>query len=230
MLVTKAYILKINTPLSNAYAKTCADSCDKVSLSWSYYAGFQNQSGKMAFGQLRLQGTAHEPYRFIENPTNAQKAMCCSAGHYGIWKAIAEGPDEAAVILEHDAIILQPVSINIPDNQIVVLGYKLTEPSRYDHIKAGPPTKLIPLQGHEGAHAYAITRNTAKFLLDEIARQSIRSAIDNDYFIKGQRRTSVPLSIASPTPAVGWLRESTIWSKSANRNYEFIPSFQENYK
>ena len=89
---------------------------------------------------------------------------------------------------------------------------------------------MIPLRGHEGAHAYAMTRKTAKFLLNEIEQKGIRSAVDNDYFIKGQRRTSAPLCIASPTPAIGWLRESTIWGGSANRNYEFIPSFQKNYK
>ena len=121
-------------------------------------------------------------------------------------------------------------SIDIPDNKIVVLGYKVQDPSRYDHVKAGPPTELIDITGHEGAHAYAITKNTAKFLIKEIEEKSIRSAIDNDYFIRGQRRTAVPLSIASPTPALGWLRESTIWSTSAARNYDFIPSFQENYK
>ena len=171
-----------------------------------------------------------EPYSFIEKPNQSQKAMCATAGHIHIWKTIAEGPDEAAVVLEHDAIMLQPMTVDIPDNQIVVLGYKVQNPSKYDHIKAGPPKELIPIQGHEGAHAYAITRKMAKFLINEIEQKGIRSAIDNDYFIRGQRRTSAPLCIASPTPAMGWLRESTIWGSSANRNYEFIPSFQENYK
>ena len=89
---------------------------------------------------------------------------------------------------------------------------------------------MIELQGHEGAHAYAITRVMAKKLLKELQEKGIKSAIDNDYFIVNQRRTKYQLCIASPTPAIGWLRESTIWSKSATRNYKFIPSFQENYK
>jgi hypothetical protein len=230
MLVTKAYILKIDTPISNEYAKICADSCDKVGLPWSYFKGYQNQTGKMAFGQIGIKNLPSEPYKFVEKPNQSQKAMCATAGHIHIWKTIAEGPDEAAVVLEHDAIMLQPMTVDIPDNQIVVLGYKIQNPSKYDHIKAGPPKELIPIQGHEGAHAYAITRKMAKFLINEIEQKGIRSAIDNDYFIRGQRRTSAPLSIASPTPAMGWLRESTIWGSSANRNYEFIPSFQQNYK
>ena len=166
----------------------------------------------------------------MENTQNGQKAMCCTAGHFGIWKKIAEGPDQAAVVLEHDAIMLQQISLNIPENRIVVLGYKLNDPKRYDWIKAGPPKTIIDIKGHEGAHAYAMTKSTAIKLIKEIEQKGIRSAVDNDYFILGQRRTEIPLSIMSPTPAMGWLRESTIWGKSAARNYDFIPSFQRNYK
>tara|TARA_R110000796_G_scaffold143230_2_gene259699 strand:+ start:120 stop:812 length:693 start_codon:yes stop_codon:yes gene_type:complete len=230
MRATKAYILKINTTISNEYAKVCADSCDKVGLSWMYFDGYQNQTGKSAFGQIGVKGLPIEPYAHLEKPNSAHKAMCATAGHIAMWKAISEGPDEAVVVLEHDAIMLHPLTIDVPDDQILVLGYKVLDPTRYDHKNAGPPKELISIQGHEGAHAYAITRSMAKFLIKEIEQKGIKSAVDNDYFIRGQRRTAAPLSIVSPTPAVGWLRESTIWGKSAGRNYEFIPSFHRNYK
>ena len=126
--------------------------------------------------------------------------------------------------------MLPTITINIPDNEIVTLGYKLQDPSRYDSTSAGPPTELIKIAGHEGAHAYAMTKKTAQILIDELIEKGVRSAVDNDYFILNQRRTVVPLSIASPTPAMGWLRKSTIWTDSAARNYNFIPSFQRFYK
>ena len=75
-----------------------------------------------------------------------------------------------------------------------------------------------------------MTKRTAKFLIEELGQNGVRSAVDNDYFIRGQRRTAIPLTIASPTPAIGWLRESTIWQNSAAKNYQFIPSFQKYYK
>jgi hypothetical protein len=230
MLVTKAYILKIDSPISNEYAQVCADSCDNVGLPWTYFNGYQNQTGKSANMQVGIKGLNTEPYEFLTNPTPSQKAMCTTAGHIHIWKAISEGPDEAAVILEHDAVMLHPMTLSVPDDQILVLGYKLVNISRYDHKKAGPPKELIPIQGHEGAHAYAMTRKMANFLIQEIETNGVKSAIDNAYFLRGQRRTSAALSIVSPTPAVGWLRESTIWGRSATKNYEFIPSFLENYK
>lgn len=227
---SKAYILKIDTPLSNEYAAVAADSCNKVGLKWEYFNGFQNMTGKMAFGQLGISNLPTEPVGHVPAMTQAMKAMCATAGHFAIWKKIAEGPDEAAVILEHDAIMLQPLTIDVPHGVIMVLGYKLDDPSRYDHEAAGTPKEIYKIEGHEGAHAYAITKKTAQFLINELEDKGVRSAIDNDYFILRQRRTAVPLVIASPTPAMAWLRESTIWTKSAHRNYKFIPSFQENYK
>jgi len=226
----KAYILKIDTPISNEYAKVASDSCDNVGLHWEYFNGFQNQTGKMAFNQLNIPGLPLETHQYIENPSASQKAMACTAGHFAIWKKIATGPDDVCVVLEHDAVMLQPVSIIIPENTIVVLGYKVTDPSLYDHKSAGPPKDLIRIDGHEGAHAYAMTKRTAKFLIEELGQNGVRSAVDNDYFIRGQRRTAIPLTIASPTPAIGWLRESTIWQNSAAKNYQFIPSFQKYYK
>ena len=226
----KAHILKIDNPISNEYAKTCSDSCDKIGLSWTYFNGYHKMDGRMAFGKTGIKNLPTSEYSYTENVSAADKAMCCTAGHFSIWKNIAAGPEDVGIVLEHDALMLQPLMIDIPENRIVVLGYKVTDPQKYNHVKAGPPQQIIDIIGHEGAHAYAITKKTARYLIDELERQGIYSAVDNDYFLVNQRRTSVPLSIASPTPAIGWLRQSTIWSGSAARNYPFIPSFHENYK
>ena len=162
------------------------------------------------------------------NP-HIDNTQCCSAGHAAIWKKISEG-NEAAIVLEHDALMLHNPNIDIPDNRIVVLGYKTTDPSRYDHITAGPPARVVDLEAHEGAHAYALTPSTAKAMVDEIEERGVLGCIDNAYFIKRQRVTKTPLAMMDPTPAIGWLRESTLWNKSATANYDFIASFSVNYK
>jgi len=227
----KAYILKIDTPISNEYAQICADSCDNVGLNWEYFEGYQDITGRAAWCMTGIKMSYYEPPLILDKPTMAQKANACSAGHGAIWKKIADGTDEVGIVLEHDAIMLQPIDeLHIPDDLIVTLGYKLTDPTRYNHKSAGKPKKLINISGHEGAHAYAMTKNTAKFLVEEIEARGTLGAVDNAYFIKQQRRTAVPLAIASPTPALGWLRQSTIWNESAVRNYSFIPSFVEYYK
>ena len=227
MIPSKAYILKINSKLSDEYAKTCSDSCDQIGLQWEYFEGFANLSIAEAWSKTGVYvPMLNSIYGQHTGPNNVQ---CCTAGHVAIWKMIADG-NEAAIILEHDAIMLQPININIPDRMIAVLGYKLTDISRYDHVTAGEPERIIPIDGHEGAHAYAITPTTAKMLISEIEQQGILGHIDNAYFIRNQRVTRASLGILDPTPAIGWLRKSTLWEDSADRNYEFIDSFQQNYK
>ena len=237
----KAYILTIDNPTSRDYAAVCAKSCDDVGLDWEYFEGFQNMRGVHAWAQTGIKLTKNEgkPFNWpkkVDNPpvlksTNApEKAECCTAGHAAIWKKIAEGDDEVAVILEHDSIMLHPINIKIPDNRIVVLGYKTKDPKRYDHVKAGPPTGFKDIYGHEGAHAYAITKTTAQSMIKEIETKGRLGCVDNAYFIGHQRKTKIPLCIMDPTPAIGWLRKSTIWQTSADINYKFIDSFNKNYK
>ncbi len=227
---TKAYILKINTPISEEYAKTCSDSCDKIGLPWEYHQGYQNMTGKAAWCLTGIKMKFHEPVRYIPEPSPAQKANATSAGHGAIWKRIADGPDECVIVLEHDAIMLHPVCIDIPDHTIGVLGYKVPDPENYDAQTAGPSISLLDIDGHEGAHAYAITKKTAQYLVAEIEKHGVLGAVDNAYFIRGQRRTKIPLKLLDPISALGWLRKSTIWNHSASRNYNFISSFKKNYK
>lgn len=221
----KAYILKIDDLISEEYAKVCADSCDAVGQSWEYFQGFQNMTGKQAWLRTGIK------MKFSEDPRKAQinsgeKAECCSAGHAAIWKRIVEGDDEVGIVLEHDSMMLHPVTVDIPDNKIVILGYKVTQPELYNSVAAGPPKELIDVIGHEGAHAYAITKQTAKTLIAEIEERGLLGCVDNAYFIPKQRKTKTPLVIASPTPAIGWIRQSTIWGTAAVRNTPFIRSFQ----
>ena len=227
----KAYILKIDTPLSNKYATECANTCDAVGLEWEYFEGWSNCTGRMAWCETGILMKYYEPMLEIDHPTATQKANACSAGHGAIWKKIAEGPDKVGIVLEHDAVMFHNIDEElIPEMTIVALGYKLTEPKKYDHVAAGPPSQILNIVGHEGAHAYAMTKKTAKYLITEIEEKGTMGAVDNAYFIPGQRRTKVPLAIASPTPAMGYLRESTIWKSSAAKNCEFIESFNNYYK
>jgi hypothetical protein len=241
MQTIKAYILTIDKPISREYAQYCADSCDRAGINWEYFEGWCDIPGVLAWARSGINLTINEgkpitlppdDYPFEPNPNlhAGEKAECCTVGHAAIWKKIAEGDEDVGIVLEHDALMLTEIDIDIPENRIVVLGYKLPHPERYDHVTAGPPVRFVDILGHEGAHAYAMTKKTAQFLIQEIETTGRLGCVDNAYFILNQRRTKVPLCIADPTPAIGWLRESTIWNGSAYRNYEFIDSFKQNYK
>lgn len=237
---TKAFILRIDDKTSHEYAKVCSDSCDSVGLDWEYFDGYSKMSGKHAWAltginitrsegrPISLPSTENIPR--VENPTAGEKAECCSAGQAAIWKKIAESDLDVGIVLEHDAYVYHNIDMKIPDGHIVVLGYKTDDPTRYDHVSAGPPKEFIGINGHEGAHAYAMTKRTAQYLIYELETAGRLGCVDNSYFILNQRKTKIPLCIMSPPPAIAWLRESTIWKESAHRNYQFIPAFQQNYK
>lgn len=224
MFPEKAYIVRISDPLSQQYANDAARSCEKVGLPYEFFEGVEGKTAYDAWMSCPFPVKMLGVYK----SSKIDKAACATVSHAMIWHKIST-QKEVAVVLEHDALMLHPASVHVPDNMIVTLGYKLQNPKRYDHVKAGPPQRIVNIEGHEGAHAYAITWNTAQTMLNELNTMGVNLPVDNTFFLKS-RKTKVPLSIADPTPAIGWVRESTIWKAPSTLNYTFIESFVQNLK
>ena len=231
MKPAKAFILMMKGhPVSEEYAATCAKSCEENDTPWEYiewYDGTKKQNDAMkAWEEIPIEIKNRQNFTPRRNT-----AQCATSGHAMAWVKVRD-LGKPAIIFEHDALLLHKIDIDIPEGQIVALGYKLHKPQECNHKQAGPPTDVIDVNGggHEGAHAYAITSSTAIQLLAELTERGIPGAIDNTHFLKSRtKHTKVPIKIMNPTPAVGWLRESTIWNKAASKNYEFIESFKQNY-
>lgn len=221
MKPTKAYVIAIDTPKSMEYAAHAVRSCKKVGIDCQVFPGIQDKSAEEAFETLGLE-------KFLRQPNMDAKAACATATHFLLWQTIANS-NECAIILEHDALMLHQPDFTIPDDFIVVLGYKYKKPWAYDHESAGPPTHLHEIYQHAGAHAYAITPKTAQSLLDEIKTLGIPQAIDNTYFMRNfpepDMRSSIRMAIVDPVCAMGWVRDSTIWDKSTTGNFTFLRSF-----
>lgn len=224
MKPTKAYILTIDTDLSKEYARCAVESCERVGLDWEYFKGYKTNDRiwedfpVKSKSKLRVTGAGG----------------AATAGHIHIWHKIANS-NECSIILEHDAIMLHKPEIDIPDDMMVVLGYKVKDPHNYLHEEAGPPQKIEMRKQHGGAHAYAITPRTAQILINHIETHGLTTMIDNHYFLRqgASRRhhNHVPMGIVDPICALGWLRESTIWNKAAVDNYRpLLDSFKNHYK
>jgi len=226
---TKAVVIRTyDDPLSASYAAHTEQSCRDVGLEVIQWNGF-NKNHHTLQSLTELTG--------VKFGSMDIGAACASASHYGAWQYIASLPtNDPVVVLEHDAIMLHPIKTDAPllwDNNIIALGYKLSDPTKYDHITAGRPNLVIPRKRHSGAHAYMITPNTARALLKELAEKGSQRAIDNFYFMRvndpGDTESDIPLSLMVPTPAIAWLRKSTIWEHPSTLNYDVHESFSTHH-
>jgi GR25 family glycosyltransferase involved in LPS biosynthesis len=222
MIPTKAYILATKNPISVEYAKICAKSCDDIGLKWEVFEGYENMTAEQVWKNFDY--TIHDKKMYDAN-------AACTAGHFNIWKKIAKDK-ECAIILEHDAIMLHKINIEIPHNKIVALGYKLTDPNLYNKEKAGQPKEITDINNLYGSHAYAITYETAESLLKELKEKGVKHDLDNYYFSrenKNSGHSDIPLAITNPISTLAWIRKSTIWPESSPLNYRnTIDSFRQN--
>lgn len=227
MIPTKAFIIRVSSPISQQYADTCARSCQALGIDYEFFDGVENMRNYDAWFStgLEVKPGTNEHRRYAKN---IDPAACCSVSHALVWKRIAE-TQQCAIVLEHDALMLHKINLEIPDGKIVVLGYKLTNPNEYDHDKAGPPKNMLDIESHHGAHAYAITPRTAEMLLDELRVSGAGGPIDNRFFMK-KRWSKIPLAIVDPTPAIGWIRQSTIWESASDVRGTTIKSFTKHLK
>lgn len=218
MVPKKAYIIRTPNPKSQEYSEIAAETCRKVGMPFEFLEWFQGEAEKswQHVGIPKVSGKL----------TGNVAAHCCWTAHLACMKKILDS-GQAGIILEHDAMMLHKPTISIPDDMIVVLGYKLKDPNAYDYISAGPPSEIVDVNsgGHEGSHAYAITPKTAETWIEEVQRNGIPKPIDNAYFLRS-RKSKIGIKIMSPCPAIAWVRESTIQPTASFKNYPFIDSFQ----
>lgn len=228
MKVNKYYIIYTESNLSKQYANDAAENCKKLGLKYELYKGWKPKGGP---GQMWRAFTAETGIPIKSFKRMMIGAHGCMASHLQLWQRIAKNK-ECAVILEHDGMMLHKVKFDIPDNQIVALGYKYREWQNYDYKTAGQPERIKDVRFHPGSHAYAITHATAQTLIDEVTKNGIVEAVDNRWFMASRDKyTKVKMSICDPIAAIGWLRESTIQQYSATQNNhgEMLESFKNNF-
>lgn len=224
----KTYILYHDHSKSIEYAKDAAKSCDDLGISYELYEGYGNIQSVDAARHLGVISDPNAKDKYgIDH--NRNKASLCSLSHAAIWKKMAE-EEHDAIILEHDAIMLHKFELDIPDGEIVQLGYKVNNIQLYDHLAAGKPQTLRSIVSHSGSHAYALTHGSAKRLWEGIKQRKGTGCIDQHVMQTAKFRQNLSMSISDPICALGWLRDSTIWNKASQTNKTFISSFGNNYE
>ena len=178
MGVQAAYIIRIKDhPVSEAKAQQCAQSCEKVNMPYLFWDAYDGTGDSIKV-----------PSHLVDDPIMAcikltnhylvRPEVCCALSHISLWAHCVK-TDRPLIILEHDAIMLQPYPVHMVYNSIGYLGCD-------EQANRGWAVGCTPPHGTDGpnyhfmlrAHAYAIDPAVAKNLLAYSIKYGIHSSLD----------------------------------------------------
>lgn len=176
MDVDRAYIIRIlGNEISERKANEAAKSCASIGMPhqfWDAYNGLEDP----------IQPPAHHSQVMnlikVTDHYLTRGEVACALSHISLWVKCVED-DKPIVILEHDAIMLQPYRKHSVLNSICYLG-------GHEQVKLGWQVLPTPPHASDGpnkhficrAHAYAIDPFVAKNMLAHALKFGINDPLD----------------------------------------------------
>jgi len=155
------YILHIDDEKSLHYAEDCRQSCLEYNIEPIMFKGYKGLSLQQVDEIL---GVQHDPTIKLEEWAPEYN---CDLGHISIWKKIVEA-NRPGIIFEHDVIVKQNFdNLKVEDEEIIFLGPRVNNRDDYNYPN-DYQVSYNRVRKFEGAHAYAITPNTARYLLQRV--------------------------------------------------------------
>lgn len=174
--VDKAYIIRVKGhEKSEALAKRCADSCEQVGMPHSYWDAYNGLSGDLIVPDHHSQVMKMIK---VTDHYMTRGEVACALSHISLWAKCVE-QDKPLVILEHDAVMVQPYKQHTIFNSICYLGGNEQKNLGWGvyptppHASEGPNYHFICR-----AHAYAIDPAVAKSLLAHTIKYGINAPLD----------------------------------------------------
>ncbi len=171
-----AYIIRVKGhKKSEELAKRCSDSCDKVSMPWKYWDGYD------ATGSTIIPPKDESPIMDLIRLSDhylMKGEVANSLNHIRLWAKCASD-DKPLVVLEHDAVMVKPYRKHTLFNSICYLG-------SHEQAKKGWGLYNTPPHGSDGnnfhfilrTHAYSIDPAVAKNLLGHVIKHGITGPSD----------------------------------------------------
>lgn len=178
MVVDKAYIIRVkDNERSESMAKRCSDSCDSVGMPWQYWDAYNGYSRRIKEPDHSKNNPLMKMLKITDHYLTRGE-VACALSHISLWSYCAE-IDKPIVILEHDAVMLQPYVQHQVYNSICYLGGN-------EQVNLGWQQLPTPPHASEGpnyhficrAHAYAIDPCVAKNLLSHVLKFGICAPLD----------------------------------------------------
>lgn len=176
MAVDKAYIIRVaGNENSEKQAERCAGSCQNVGMSYELWDAYNGMSGEI------VPPSHHNEVMKMIKVTDhyaTRGEVACALSHISLWVKCA-AQDKPLVILEHDAVMVQPYLNHAVFNSICYLGGN-------EQAKQGWAVLPTPPHASEGpnyhficrAHAYAIDPAVAKSLVAHAIKYGIYAPLD----------------------------------------------------
>lgn len=222
--IRHAYIIYIDRPESIEYANQCARSCEQYGLPHTLWKGVQQ------FDKQFLEAETGLIWNYNSNSGDSG----CTASHFKLWRLIAEQP-YACCVFEHDAILKDNIyNTEIPDNKLVMLGYRVL--NQEDYERPNDPVTFMDINKFEGTHAYAITPTMARYMIDRMSGHytkefgGVNTTIDGILSIHDS--FGIARCVMDPPPVVCVVgdRISTIQGRPAAYNACVSPGFMKGLK
>ena len=220
--IKHAYIIYIDRPESIQYANECAESCKQHGMPYTLWKGIDMRETR---GEDLEKETG-----FTWTTRNAE--MGCTASHLKLWHTIASMP-HACAVFEHDAVVRHNFyNYEIPDNKLVMLGYRVMQAEDYEY--PNEEMTFMDINKFEGTHAYAITPNMAKYMIERMKGYytqtfgGVNTTIDGILSIHDS--FGIARCVMDPPPVVcvvGNERISTIQGRPAAYNACVSPGFMK---
>lgn len=214
-----AYIIYIDQPESIQYAAECAQSCEEFGLPYTLWKGLVND------GNLDLE--SETGFKWISKTTE----MGCTASHLKLWHTLAK-ESQACCVFEHDAILKHNIlGMEIPDDKLIMLGYRVNQAEDYQY--PNEPTTFVDIDKFEGTHAYAVTPNMARHLINRLSGYYTDTYGGVDTTIDGilsiHSNIGIQRCVMDPPPVVCVVgnRISTIQGRPADYNTNLSPGFMK---
>lgn len=168
----KTYVITITTlPKSVEIANRCIESGKQFGINIEIFPAITPKDNVYELAKkngINITG-------FDERFSRKENAIACFLSHYSLWEQCVK-TNESIFILEHDAVIVDKIDLNIAFKGVLSLG----KPSYGKFTK--PRNGIGPLVSKDylpGAHAYMINPKAASDLIN----RSKLKAIPTDVFI-----------------------------------------------
>ena len=174
--VNQAYIIRLrNNTISEQMAERCARSCEVVGQKYIFWDAYDGTESDI---KIPLHHNIVMDLIKITDHYATRSEIATALSHISLWVQCAK-LDEPIVILEHDAIMLQPYREHTVYNSIAYLG-------SLEQYRKGWKVFPTPPHASEGpnyhficrAHAYAIDPPIAKNLISHVIKYGIYAPLD----------------------------------------------------